>query len=1301
MTDIEISDVDELQAIENDLTADYVLVGDIGASGTLTWNRLFGTWVYLDDTDDYVISEDDIGSHFDGSNDFSLEILCYIDDDNVFDGYTTRLFGPANSWAGSFGLEIRDGYLRYRERQNDDSGTIRTVTFGRFDISNIETDKWHHFVLTRDKSTPKLTAYVDGVEVNSTNLAVDDLDYTNRIVINGKNTISGGTTTNRKKMKVNQANIYTKALSSEEVTKAYNKNYSELIDYRVKWCFDEGEGTIVYDGSTNEDDGTIVGGSWEELIWSPSTTYKKNDYILHDGSNYYQLQDEYTSGAEFDEAEWIETTLNAGDYLGFDPIGDPNNPFIGSFDGDGHEVTGLYINRSDESYVGLFGHADTSSVVENIGVVDVNITGDGNAGGLLGRNRGDVSDSYATGSVTGTGDYGRGTGGLVGWLTTEGIVRDCYADVSVSGDTETGGLVGYMVRRVTTENSYAIGEVSGSGGRVGSLVGATWDPSGDNSYLNYSYANSDINPSLSLVGSLNVGAGETIVTGSSLRTTDEMTHIYHRELSFDGEDDYVDTTNLDNFGANISNAWEIIFSVKHEMESDAILAGAINDNDDTALRIFHGITGSIGGVNLWIRNKNNTEVIRLDTGDININDNNWHLVSIAHNGDGKLSISVDGIQEAEADTNTNTLEYTNFDSRWFYGTNSDRGTPDSRYFEGKFAYFKMTSQGNVIADWPMNEGEGTTVYDESTNNNDGTIHGATWVGSYIGWNLAKLKDWVDEKWIKGDHATVTDHEGNSGYPALNFQDIKAYFNGATKRVNTLVDRFTGAWSLYFDGRGDYIEIDYSNTFDNLVDGMAVSAWIYPHSGANRIVDFWDTGDDDGNTFVLNVEEDVDGDNDGVRLLVRGSDGNLYSASTPFTDGYENWYHVVGVYDKENLRVYLDSVETIGDSYSENLEKRDGEMWIGKGASYFTPETYEFDGLIDDVRIYDRALSESEITELYNERYKELGDEVAHWKLNEGKGEVVYDSSENNNWGDIIGATWKVFEGNTARTNTLIDAFNGATRRVNTLVDAFNGVTRRTITKIDVFKGVTRRNLLKSDSLKGVTERITTLKDAFNGATKRINTLVDAFNGVTRRTITKIDVFKGVTRRNLLKSDTFKGLTKRINTLKDTLNGATRKINTLIDTFKGKTLRDLRKKLHIKPPTLLSYKPTNNRIHIKDKPTNNRIHIKDKKLYLNMSQTYKKDATGQDIEATLLDNENKPVDLTDATEVKIHFMDREGETIEKKPVTIENAEEGEIKYEWEDNDPIETKGIYQVEIIVTDSSGENHFPSQRNKTFEVI
>ncbi|WP_410771304.1 GLUG motif-containing protein [Fontibacillus sp. BL9] len=148
----------------------------------------------------------------------------------------------------------------------------------------------------------------------------------------------------------------------------------------------------------------------------------------------------------------------------FEPIGFDGNPFMGGFDGAGYTITGLKINRPGELYVGLFGLVDYGSKITNVRLKNVNVKGLDWVGGLVGQNRGDISNSYAEGTVTGT----QHVGGLIGDMDG-GTVKTSYASGSVTGQTNVGGLVG-RTDYGNIQNSYADNSVTG-GSNVGGLVG--------------------------------------------------------------------------------------------------------------------------------------------------------------------------------------------------------------------------------------------------------------------------------------------------------------------------------------------------------------------------------------------------------------------------------------------------------------------------------------------------------------------------------------------------------------------------------------------------------------------------------------------------------------------------------------------------------------------------------------------------------------------------------------------------------------------------------------------------------------
>ena len=185
-------------------------------------------------------------------------------------------------------------------------------------------------------------------------------------------------------------------------------------------------------------------------------------------------------------------TIGWNDGKGFAPVGDFSTAFTGAFDGLGHKITGLTINRSDADYVGLFGFT-SNAAIRNVGLTDGSVIGGQNdAGSLAGYvEYSDIINCYATGDVIGQ----RCVGGLVGYVEYSDIIN-CYATGSVTGTWyDVGGLVGW-IGYSTTRNCYATGYVAGNsyvGGLVGSIEYGT---------ISNCYATGDVAAGISYVGGL-------------------------------------------------------------------------------------------------------------------------------------------------------------------------------------------------------------------------------------------------------------------------------------------------------------------------------------------------------------------------------------------------------------------------------------------------------------------------------------------------------------------------------------------------------------------------------------------------------------------------------------------------------------------------------------------------------------------------------------------------------------------------------------------------------------------------------
>ncbi len=169
-------------------------------------------------------------------------------------------------------------------------------------------------------------------------------------------------------------------------------------------------------------------------------------------------------------------TANWNSGAGFVPIGDDVGYFTGKFDGQGHVISSLMIDRPSQNYIGLFGYTD-GATISHVGMEGGSISGSEYVGGLIGiASRSTLSNAYATGAVSGK-FY---VGGLVG-RAYEGTLSNVYATGAVSGQSVVGGLVGYAFGGTTISNVYATGVVSGEYD-VGGLVGSAEDAMISNAY---------------------------------------------------------------------------------------------------------------------------------------------------------------------------------------------------------------------------------------------------------------------------------------------------------------------------------------------------------------------------------------------------------------------------------------------------------------------------------------------------------------------------------------------------------------------------------------------------------------------------------------------------------------------------------------------------------------------------------------------------------------------------------------------------------------------------------------------------
>jgi hypothetical protein len=211
---------------------------------------------------------------------------------------------------------------------------------------------------------------------------------------------------------------------------------------------------------------------------------KADPYIITDVTELQAVDADlgacYVLGTDIDACD--TRAWNGG--AGFEPVGSDPNGFTGKFDGQGHTVTGLYINRPSEDRVGLFAFLTEGAEVKNVGLADVDITAYGGSGSLAGASNGSsIFRCWVSGAVRGTSSIQAPIGGLVGGNINGSFMSQCfsladvYATSAGSPANRTGGLVGQNNKGSIMLDCYARGNVTAKY-KVGGLVG-------DNTYGSY------------------------------------------------------------------------------------------------------------------------------------------------------------------------------------------------------------------------------------------------------------------------------------------------------------------------------------------------------------------------------------------------------------------------------------------------------------------------------------------------------------------------------------------------------------------------------------------------------------------------------------------------------------------------------------------------------------------------------------------------------------------------------------------------------------------------------------------------
>lgn len=226
----------------------------------------------------------------------------------------------------------------------------------------------------------------------------------------------------------------------------------------------------------------------EEDPYLIETAAQLNEMRNYLDGNHFRLN------ADIDLSEWLSE--NSAD-TGWEPVGaNPDAGVTGSFDGNGHIISGFYINRPELENVGLFGCVKTSGKfgVRKLGLIIADgkeVKGLNNVGGIIGQvpytgQTIEMSECFVIGNITAVGDGDKTgvAGPIVAMTSALGNVEvvNCYTAGKVYGFAKAGGLVGQGYRGVRIETSYSTCEVEAgtneAESKAGGLVGECGYPNG-------------------------------------------------------------------------------------------------------------------------------------------------------------------------------------------------------------------------------------------------------------------------------------------------------------------------------------------------------------------------------------------------------------------------------------------------------------------------------------------------------------------------------------------------------------------------------------------------------------------------------------------------------------------------------------------------------------------------------------------------------------------------------------------------------------------------------------------------------
>ena len=377
-----------------------------------------------------------------------------------------------------------------------------------------------------------------------------------------------------------------------------------------------------------------------------------------------------------------------------------------------------------------------------------------------------------------------------------------------------------------------------------------------------------------------------------------------------------------------------------------LLDGSRNGGGSGSDKYFFLVKRTSGRLRFVLEDSNDTDLY-VQTGSNGFAGNTWHHVAITwdiSNDADWLQIYVDGTRQAtnRGDRNSplNITGLLGTLNSLYFGDNRTSGVSGSNY--------TSNPAGGLLDETRIY----TEVLSASQINDDmNQTHGcllANWYMDEAAWD-GTAGEVVDSSG-RGYHGTGVNGVATGG---ASMSDWAIASNPGTCRYGT------------FDGSDDYVAL---SGFPNLTDSFTITAWIKPDVIGNDQRIFADDESNSGG-FAFSLGDPGDGR---LRFFSRNVSPVSLDSSAAITAG--QWYFVTAVHDASarTRQIYVNaSAVTSASSYTGSWGSDSGAASIGgetNSAGSEAVPNWRFDGNIDEVRVYDKALSQAEIAAVMAETH---------------------------------------------------------------------------------------------------------------------------------------------------------------------------------------------------------------------------------------------------------------------------------------------------------------------------------------------